>query len=43
MKRGGVSANFGADGDSWEDVGWDVDLMVSEGMEQGDVEGGEVV
>ncbi len=38
-----MSANFGADGDGWEDVGRDVDLVISEGMERSDVEGGEVV
>jgi len=38
-----VSANFGTDGDGWEDGGWDVDLVVSEGMERGDEEFGNLV
>ena len=38
-----MSADFGADGDGREDVGWDVDLVVSEGTEGCDEEGGEVV
>src|SRR6266581_7477329 len=43
MERGGVSAYFGADGDGWEDWGWDADLVVGEGAEWGDVMGGVVV
>ena len=38
-----MSANFGADGDGWEDRGRDVDLVVSEGTEWGDVVRGVVV
>ena len=38
-----MSAYFGADGDGWEDGGRDVDLVVSEGAEWGDVVRGVVV
>jgi len=43
VERGGVSADFGADGDGGEDVGWDADLVVREGAEGCDVGGGVVV
>ena len=44
MKRGRVAANFGADGDGWEDfIGTDVDLVVGEGTEGGDEMWGGVV
>ena len=38
-----MSANFGADGDGWEDRGQDVDLVIGEGPKGCDVEGGVVV
>ncbi len=28
VERGGVSADLGADGDGWEDVGWDADFVI---------------
>jgi len=43
MKGRGVLANFGTDGDGWEDGGQDVDLVIREGPKRGDVEWGEVV
>jgi len=43
MKRGGVAADLGAEGNGGEDVGWDADLVVGEGAEWSDVVGGVVV
>ncbi len=38
-----MATDFGADGDGWEDVGRDADLVVGEGAEWGDVVRGVVV
>jgi len=39
-----MSANFGTDGDGWKGmIGADVDLMIGEGMEGCDKQGGDLV
>ena len=38
-----MAADLRADGDGWEDIGRDADLVIGEGAEWGDVMGGVVV